>query len=259
MSSKVDECQPLPGGASGSATVTALVNSPPSGGSATLTTNPEASTGANPTELLSVFTTIASAWTDPDGGITYQFLVGRKLEVSPLESTLTPLRGRPSAKAKHSFALEKGVYYMYLKVSDSLGTSTIVGIRASPTDKATATVQVEQINRAALVAVQEARGFLPDSFDPIYFESDSRRRQLLQSGSLGGAPEYSKQEIEVAQQMTQLQWDTAVGTADSDSAYMFIRVFARLYGGDLTNADVIAGLRNVPCSVTVRRCSSTPG
>jgi len=35
------------GGASGSATVTALVNSPPSGGSATLTTNPEASTVGN--------------------------------------------------------------------------------------------------------------------------------------------------------------------------------------------------------------------
>ena len=47
---------------------------------------------------------------------------------------------------------------------------------------------------------------------------------------IGGAPEYSKQEIEVAQQMTQLQWDTAVGTADSDSAYMFIRVFSRIYG-----------------------------
>jgi hypothetical protein len=73
---------------------------PLSRGSATLTTNPEASTGVNPTELLSVFTTIASAWTDPDGGINYQFLVGKKLEDSPLESTLTPLRGRPSAKVR---------------------------------------------------------------------------------------------------------------------------------------------------------------
>jgi len=52
---------------------------------------------------------------------------------------------------------------------------------------------------------------LPDSFEPIYFESDSRRRQLLQSGSLGGAPEYTKEEIETAQQMTQTEWDTAIG------------------------------------------------
>jgi len=121
-----------------------------------------------------VFSTIASAWTDPDGGITYQFLVGRNLEVSPLESTLTPLRGRPSAKAKHSFALEKGVYYMYLKVSDSLGTSTIVGIRASPTDKSTATVQVEQINRAALVV--RSRQILPTRFSSLKWRAISKHR-----------------------------------------------------------------------------------
>jgi len=30
--------------------------------------------------------------------------------------------------------------------------------------------------------------------------------------------------------MTQTEWDTAIGTADSDSAYMFIRVFSRIYG-----------------------------
>jgi len=88
----------------------------------------------NPTELLSIFTTIASAWTDPDGGINYQFLVGKKLQVSPLESTLTPLRGRPSAKVvtrpsrppRSSFST--GVYtHLNLRFLDQTASYDVAG------------------------------------------------------------------------------------------------------------------------------------
>ena len=102
--------------------------------------------------------------------------------------------------------------------------------------------------------MQEALGVLPADFKPVYFDADAkrRRRQLLQSstGGSGGVPEYTAPQVNVAQQMKIISWDRSVGEQNVDGAAMFLRVFGRQYGGNMTSPAVVNGLRALPCSAT---------
>eukprot|EP00239_Pterosperma_sp_CCMP1384_P012248 CAMPEP_0197860128 /NCGR_PEP_ID=MMETSP1438-20131217/35284_1 /TAXON_ID=1461541 /ORGANISM="Pterosperma sp., Strain CCMP1384" /LENGTH=2318 /DNA_ID=CAMNT_0043476891 /DNA_START=1 /DNA_END=6957 /DNA_ORIENTATION=+ len=227
-------------GASGYNTVGWTVNGPPTGGYVTVT----------PTvgeELVDRFYIKAVGWTDEDMPIRYTYYwsdtpnaLGDELGYTgynkEAQSRLVPLSGEKTLATQWSGIFEKSpeVMYIYVMIEDSYGAPVYqVAVDDDGNPQAVVVTQVLPETVAQLLSIKRNIGKVDR---PSYVTS----RSLLQT--------YSTMELQFAAELIELVWDPAYGTQDSDSAYTFLSVFGRMFGGNQSLGEFFELLEDYPCA-----------
>jgi len=246
---------PYEGGATGSTqTYPNEINGPPSGGTADIYP-------LSGEELIHIFTITATGWTDPDGGLSYAFYTAQvpdpdfsaDLTVLVGEQQLSPRwSGRlPNGESTYVFVKVQDVYgaFVYAPVIDTSGRQVLVAVRQVTTTTVSQLLSVKREMGAtknyfySSVPTVASRRLLSDEMVPAPYPA-SLRRSLLQD--MSGAM-FTSRQVQFAGELKELVWDPAVGIQDADEAFVFMSVWGRLFGGNLTAESFQQTMLDSPC------------
>lgn len=246
---------PYDGGASGSTdSYPNEINGPPSGGSADIFP-------LSGEELIHIFTITATGWTDPDGGLSYAFYTATMpnpnfsadLTVLVGEQQLSPRwSGRlPSGNPTYIFVKVQDVYgaFVYAPVRDAAGQQVSVAVRQVTTTTVSQLLSVRRETGAtknyfySSVPTVASRRLLSDEMVPAPYPL-ALQRSLLQdmTGTM-----FTSRQVQFAGELKELVWDPAVGIQNADEAFVFMSVWGRLFGGNLTADSFQETMLDSPC------------